>query len=264
MKGRATGIQHRSIKEDAKIPVFGFDYFSGTQVISEEDEEEKILVAKCQLTKCTFAHCVPQEEIDPALYVVQRFKRDVLWLGHTKIMLTSDNENAILAFRSNNLTALRIGLHNTQQTQPAAYDSSSNATTEATCRTVAGMARIIKARLEDRIKRRIPASHCIFYCLVEQAAWLFNIRTNQSDGITPYKRVRGMNFHTRMLGFGESCLYKLSKKAHTKSMDGKMCARWRGGTFFGLFADSPLPPNSVSAAPKGKPVAKLNFLVNFK
>ena len=45
-----------------------------------------------------------------------------------KIVLKSDNENAILSLLRNTLKALRIEhVENTQETHPAAYDSSSNA-----------------------------------------------------------------------------------------------------------------------------------------
>ena len=66
------------------------------------------------------------------------------------------------------------------------------------------MVRTMKSCLEDRIKKRVPVSHCLFYWLVEHAAWLLTVRTAQSDGITAYKRLRGKNFSIPMLGFGET------------------------------------------------------------
>ena len=71
----------------------GFDYLMGAHIIEDGQQEEvKILAAKCQFTKCVFSHAVPQKGIDPQLYAVNRLKRDVLWLGHNKIILKSDNE----------------------------------------------------------------------------------------------------------------------------------------------------------------------------
>ena len=43
------------------MPVFGFDYLLGTRSVTESEDSIKILVAKCQMTKCTFAHVVPQK-----------------------------------------------------------------------------------------------------------------------------------------------------------------------------------------------------------
>ena len=220
--------------------MFGFDYLLGTHSVEGEQREEvKIVAAKCHYTKCVFAHVIPQKGIDSKLYVVDRLKRDVLWLGHNKIILKSDNEKAIVALLTTILKALRIEhLENTQQAHPAAYDSASNATTEATCKQVAGMVRTTKACLEDRIKQRILVTHCIFYWLVEHAAWLLTVRTTQSDGITAYKRLKGKNFSIPMLGFGEMCLYKLSKYAVKKEPDGKMSARWKEEAFLGYSKDS--------------------------
>lgn len=85
VKSSGTGLQHRRISEEARVPVFGFDYLLGSQDINDEDGQEvKVLVAKCQTTKCVFSHVVPQKGLDPKLYAVERLRRDVLWLGHTK------------------------------------------------------------------------------------------------------------------------------------------------------------------------------------
>ena len=233
MKGRGTGIQHRRTDEERRVPVFGFDYLLGTRDAAEDQESQiKILVAKCQFTKCTFAHVVPQKGMDPDLYAVKRLTRDILWLGHNKIILKSDNERAIISVLRNTIKALRIeNIENTQEVHPAVYDSSSNASTESTCKQVAGMIRTLKSCLEDRIKMRIPTSHSVFAWLVEHAAWMLTTRTTHSDGITAYKRLRGRNFPTRLLAFGEKCLYKINQKQPKRSMDGKMSPRWKEGVF---------------------------------
>ena len=44
----------------------------------------KILIVKCNKSTCVFADVVPQKQLDPALYAMERLKRDVMWLGHTK------------------------------------------------------------------------------------------------------------------------------------------------------------------------------------
>ena len=135
--------------------------------------------------KAHFRVCVPQKGIDPDLYAVKRLTRDILWLGHNKIILKSDNEKSIVALLRNTIKTLRIeNLENTQEAHPAAYDSFSNASTEVTCKQVAGMVRTLKTCLEDRIKMRVPTCHCIFAWLVEQAAWLLTTRTTQSDGVS--------------------------------------------------------------------------------
>jgi len=169
---------------------------------------------------------VPQKGIDPKLYAVERTKRYISWLGHERLIRKSDNESAILALLRNTTKALRIeNVENIQESHSAAYGSSSNATTEVTCRSAAGKIRTLRSCFESCIMKRIPVLHCLFYWLIEHAAWLLIIRTSQSDGITPSKRLKGVNFGTRMLGFGEQCLHKIlgnHQKLYLKE-------RWRAG-----------------------------------
>ena len=135
--------------------MFGFDYLHGAEKKEDGDDLIKILVAKCHMTKCLFAHAVPQKGIDPENYAVERLKRDVLWLGHTRIALKSDNEQAILAVLRNTLRVLRIkGIENAQETHPAAYDPSSNGSTEIACRAIGGMISTLRACLENRMGRK--------------------------------------------------------------------------------------------------------------
>ena len=117
-------------------------------------------MAKCELSKCTFAHVVPQKGIDPDLYAVKRLTRDILRLGQNNIILKSDNERSIVALLRNIIKALRIeDIENTQEAHPAAYDSSSNASTESevTFKQVAGIG-TLKACLESCIRMRVPNS----------------------------------------------------------------------------------------------------------
>ena len=76
----------------------------------------KILVAKCHMTKCLFAHVVPQKGMDPQSYAVERLKRHILWLGRSKIILKTDNEHAIMAVLRNTFKVLRIeGVESSQE-----------------------------------------------------------------------------------------------------------------------------------------------------
>ena len=68
----------------------------------------KVLVAKYQKTKCTFAHVVPRKGVDEDRYAADRLAKDIAWLGHTRVILKSDNEPAILNLLGEVLKALRI------------------------------------------------------------------------------------------------------------------------------------------------------------
>ena len=75
---------------------------------TEADTPIKIFVAKCNMTKCIFAHLLPQKGMDLEHYAVERLKKDIFWLGHTKVILKSDNEHAIVALLRNAPKSLRI------------------------------------------------------------------------------------------------------------------------------------------------------------
>ena len=55
-----------------------------------------VMVAKCGATRCLFAHTVPRKGVDDEGYIVDRLRKDIAWLGHSKAMLRSDNKPAIL------------------------------------------------------------------------------------------------------------------------------------------------------------------------
>jgi hypothetical protein len=150
VNGRATGHQHKGQKEKQRVPQLGFDYLHGTEsfaLASGEEETVKILVAKCHQSKCVFANVVPQKGLDPALYAVERLKRDVMWLGHTRLILKSDNERAILALLRNTLKVLQkeVEIKNIQESHPAAYDSSSNGSTENASKQVGNMISTVRS-----------------------------------------------------------------------------------------------------------------------
>ena len=93
--------------------MFGFDYLSATelQVDTEGEEvtsEARVLVAHCQFTKCVFSHVVPQKGIDAERYAVERLARDIQWLGHTRVILKSDNEKSILKLLTEVLKTIRV------------------------------------------------------------------------------------------------------------------------------------------------------------
>jgi hypothetical protein len=200
---------------------------------SGEDEIIKILVAKCHASKCIFAHVVPQKGVDTTLYAVERLKRDVMWLGHTRIVLKSDNERAILALLRTTLRVLQkeVEIDNVQESHPAAYDPSSNGSTENAAKQVANQIATLRSCLEERIAKRVPVTHCLFAWLVEHAAWLLTTRQRQSDGLTPHQRLRGRAFKTDMLGFGEACHYKVPKARGGRALEGKLGNKWRSGIF---------------------------------
>ena len=105
-----------------------------------DDSEETVTQAraKCQLVKCmavrffksknTFTHVVLQKGDDEDHYCAKLVASDVEWLGHTSVILKSDNEKAIVSVKERTACILREykGLKHVQTESPLAYDSQSN------------------------------------------------------------------------------------------------------------------------------------------
>ena len=99
------------------IPLISCDYLFVTprgalqRPELQEGEEEhalKVLVAYCGATKCMFAHAVPKKGVDPAGYIVEQLKQDVLWLGHSRVVIKGDNEPSLVQVIETTLSALKM------------------------------------------------------------------------------------------------------------------------------------------------------------
>ena len=80
---------------------------------SELPEEEcdgalTVLVLYCSATRSIIAHNVPKKGHDSQGYIVEMIRDDVLWPGHPKVMIRSDNEPALLQVVDTALAALKM------------------------------------------------------------------------------------------------------------------------------------------------------------
>ena len=129
--GRGRGNQHkRNQGHESSVPVVGLDYFfiskGGMKKRSELDQELtpegdaqveearrkgeliKCLLARCFSTKLILAHVVPCKGLDEERYVANLVCDDVLWIGHTELILKCDNENALKALVRYTLEVVRV------------------------------------------------------------------------------------------------------------------------------------------------------------
>ena len=80
--------------------------------------------------------------------------KDILWLGHAKVILRSDDESAIQKLVTETLKTLKVGgLERVSENHPPAYDLSSNGAIDVACKGVGGMLRTLKSDLESRVKQ---------------------------------------------------------------------------------------------------------------
>jgi hypothetical protein len=153
--GRATGEQHIARKDAKQISTFSMDYLYCTKsrVVRKEDLKEgdevemKVLVAKDSKSKTVFAHAVVAKGSDDDGYAVSRMAEDIAWLGHTKIILKSDNERAIVKVLKDSLRTARVEveeLEQIQEEQSVKYDSKSNGDVENAVKQVTKLLRTLK------------------------------------------------------------------------------------------------------------------------
>ena len=243
VEGRGCGEPHKSTDPGA-VPVVSFDYLfvtkqgsMVTEVSTERDTEIvlKILVAKDSATKSIFAHVVPTKGTGEDRYAVECLRGDILWLGHTRVLLQSDREPAIKALLQDVLKGVRVSVEQASEKAPAPYDKQANGSVENAVKQIQGQLRTLKSCLEARIGRKVPTEHAIMWWMVRHAAWLLNIRLKGHDGRTAYERTRGRAFPKKLTGFAEVCLYKFSKSKTFSGYDdrGKLAPRWGKAVFLG-------------------------------
>ncbi len=87
----------------------------------------KILVVKDTKSKYIGAHLVPVKGLGSDRYAAEKLRRDILWLGYSRVIIKTDNEPAIVAVLKETLKALRIEvLDQAAAEHPPVYDSKGN------------------------------------------------------------------------------------------------------------------------------------------
>ena len=241
-EGRGRESPHSSHQHGPRAaPTVSFDYAyvgdKGEIVSREQAETEEgsvtILVVRDSATKAVFGHVVPQKGIDAKQFAVDELVKDIVWLGHTKVMLKSDNETAILKLLTEALRELRIqGLENVMSENSPEYDPQANGSAEVGVQIVKGMVRTHRSGLEEELGHRVPARHPLIAWLVRHAANIVNWTVTGADGKTAYQRARSKPFTTRLLRFGEKCSYKTrAQEPLSPTGDGQ---GWHQGTFLSI------------------------------
>ena len=258
-RGRGLGEQRGAHKgRPHTIPIVGVDFWYITSDgIKSRDELEwgtddegaeqlkkarddgtiiKCLIIRCYETKCVFAHVIPSKGSQEDPYIVDLTCSDIAWLGHVKLIVKGDNENALVALINQSLRVLRCQVDHlesvtAEHSQP--YDSQSNGGTEIGIRAVRGHFRTLRLCLERRIGHSVPVHHPLSAWLIEHTCTILNACLRGRDGLTPWARARGRPFGLRMYGMGESVLWKQPSKGPQHDEKGNMAPRLSPGIFIG-------------------------------
>ena len=262
--GRGRGLQH-SRTLASWIPIVGLDYFYITKggVMKREELEQEIprnpegesdlnalrlrgdivkcIIMRCLQTRIIFAHVIPYKGAHEDKYVAQLVAEDIAWIGHTRLILKSDNEPALQTLITQSLERARVrceGVDQIAQEHPAKYDSQSNGGVEVGIQILRGQFRTVRLCFEARIEKSIPIDHAVIPWLLEHTCLILNARQKGTDGLSAWARVRGRPFNQRLLGFGEKVLYKYPMKGPHSQPEGNMGAKWGDGVFIGYHRSS--------------------------
>ena len=116
---------HREGPNGRTIPVIHMDYACLTEKglfkVDDLTEEERkhAVVAYCAGSRSPFMHVVPSKATSMDKFAAERIVEDIVYLGHTRVILRSDNEPALLLLVSDALKGLRV-----QQLDSAAAEGS--------------------------------------------------------------------------------------------------------------------------------------------
>ena len=208
--------------------VFAYEEFKP----AEGEEFLKVLVVFDGETKSLFAHAIPKKGLDEHGYIVDQVAQDVIWLGHSRVVVRSDNEPAIVKLVTEALKKLKVsGLDQAAAEGSVPYDPQTNGAAESAVNLTKGMMRTLQLCLEDRVGARIPVTHPVMSWLVRHAAQLRTLRVRGRDGQTAYQRARGTESSVKLIGFGEFCRYKLRSQEKPKN---GLPWKWHMGIWLGV------------------------------
>ena len=155
---------------------------------NNEDEEEKgmpILVLKDSRSKVALARVLPRKGKDP--YAIQRLQTDIANLGYKKLILKSDDEKAIIAFKE---AVKRERDQDIILEKSPDYDHQANGEVGKQIQEIQGQIRTVKLNLEANYKTDIKEDHPSIPWLVAHAGSVITRYKIGEDGKTAYQRCR--------------------------------------------------------------------------
>ena len=258
MASRGLGMPHRTPSSGSRgreIPVISIDYFfltgDGCRVPGEEGASQldleqgvedgtivKCLALRDSMHKSVFAWVIPAKGRNE--FTVSRIVEAVRWLGFSRIILKSDNEPSIRALVKDALAAVRVecDIDEAKPEHSTPYDSQSNGGIENAIRNLRRQMRSIRSCLEERISAKIEPTSALIQWMLPHAAWVMKAMIKGNDGKTAWQRTRGRPFAKELLGFGETCLYKLPMKGPQAQRRGNIENTMAKGIVLGFQGDT--------------------------
>ena len=154
-------------------------------------------------------HVVPSKATSVDNFAEERIVEDIVYLGHTRVILCCDNEPALVALVGDKLKGLRLQPHDLAAAGVSVpYDPQTAGAAEVSVRNLKGQVRAMHQTFDCVLERHVPSTHPLIACLVEHAAFVRLTGVIGQDGKTAYDKIRGTEHSLRLPFFGERVRYK--------------------------------------------------------
>ena len=207
-----------------------FGYFSREP---EAEDQLTCLFLKDRFTQAVHAIPTARKGRPSLTHMVTEAARFVIWLGHRKVKLRSDNEPSIVAVSNALQKALRgLGLDVSKDTTPV--DShQSNGPVEQTVEIVRQHAAVLMSDLEQACGATegqilFGTNHPIYGWAICHAAWLRNRYSVANGGRTAYECITDSPYQGSICRYGEKVLGYLRPSGAGKSNPRWQHALWLG------------------------------------
>ena len=178
-------------------------------------ESVPVLVGRERKTRMVLAHVVPFKGsgVD---WLVAQLLRDLRKFGlHGKVILKSDQENAVLDVLNSVCKARGKeggGSSITLVEASPKGESQSNGVAERAVQDIEEGARAHKLDLESKVGKPIPVTHNILSWMVENVSDVINKQMVGSDGKTAFERLKGKKYKGEFLEFGSNIFHRVPEK----------------------------------------------------
>ena len=192
----------------------------------------KVLVVYDSSSRGPSAHAVRTKGANDDGFAAARICEDIEFAGHTKVILRSDNEPALLKVVSDALKGLRVQQIDSAGSEGSVpYDPQTAGAAEVAVRNLKGQVRAMQLTLDKCLGMHAPPDHPFMTWLVEHAAFVRFTIVIGSDGKAAYERVRGVAHNLRFPFFGEHIRYKARANEGGIGRDGARWAKFCGWEF---------------------------------
>ena len=230
-RGKADPHTAQDIVSD-DVPRVGIDYgyLEGKAGQGAEDPSASpILFSRSSKTQAVSADVLPSKGTGES-WNVETLVSTIMAHGHTRLILKSDDEPAILDVKRAAMAIARArhGFDIMPESSPVG-DHESNGLAEGAVRDVKAQCRTLRFAVEELHGIKVSPRHPILAWLVPFAAFIVNVGRRGIDGRTPHYRRRGQDYKRALPAFSERVSYQIASHAASRIGD-----RFGSGIFLGV------------------------------